>query len=48
MPEKTSLDRIAQAVRDALEITDESTTHVLLQFLQTGYAIGLADGQKAG
>lgn len=48
MPEKTSLAIIAQAVQDALDITDESVAHVLLQFMQTGYAIGLADGQKAG
>lgn len=47
MPDKTILARIAQAVQEALDITDEATTHVLLQILQTGYAIGLADGQKA-
>lgn len=48
MPEKTSLERIAQAVQDALDTVDVSTTRVMLQLMQTGYAIGLADTKKAG
>lgn len=47
MQEKTSLDRIALAVQDALDSVDAATTRVMLQLMQTGYAIGLADAQKA-
>lgn len=47
MPEKTDFERIAQAVQGALDITGENMTHVMVQLMQTGYTIGLADAKKA-
>lgn len=46
MPEKTSLDSIARSVQEMVS-ADESTTRIMLQLLQTGYAIGLSDAKNA-
>lgn len=46
MPEETCVERIAQALKDALD-ADEATAHLVLQLMQMGYALGLADAKKA-
>lgn len=46
MPDQTCLERIAQALRDALD-ADETTAHLMIQTMQMGYTLGLADGQEA-
>ena len=46
MPEKTCIDRIAQALKDALD-SDEATAHLMIQTMQLGYTLGMADAKKA-
>lgn len=46
MPEKTCGERIAQALKDALD-ADEATAHLVIQTMQLGYTLGLADAKKA-
>lgn len=46
MLDNSTFDRIAEALQDALEL-DMAVTRVMLQMIETGYAIGLSDAQKA-
>lgn len=38
---------IAQTVKELMEV-DELATRLVLQAIQTGYTLGLADAKKAG
>lgn len=42
-----TINTIAQTVRDLMK-TDELATRLVLQAIQTGYTLGLADSKKAG
>lgn len=46
MPEKNCNERIAQALKDALD-ADEATAKLVVQPMQLGYTLGLADAKKA-
>lgn len=46
MPEKTCIERIAQALKDALD-ADEAAAKLVVQTMQLGYTLGLADAKKA-
>lgn len=46
MPEKNCNERIAQALKDALN-ANEATAKLVVQTMQLGYTLGLADAKKA-